>query len=39
VGGNYVIREKGVVERGSLSCASCHTRLMPDGTLLEGAHH
>jgi hypothetical protein len=36
-GGDYVIRKKGVVERGSLSCATCHTRLMPDGTLLEGA--
>jgi hypothetical protein len=35
--GDYVIRQKGVVERGSLSCASCHTRLMPDGTFLEGA--
>lgn len=36
-GGDYVIRQKGVVERGSLSCATCHTRLMPDGTFLEGA--
>jgi len=36
-GGNYVIRQRGVVEKGSLSCASCHTRLMPDGTFLEGA--
>ena len=36
-GGDYVIREKGIVERGSISCASCHTRLMPDGTFVEGA--
>jgi len=33
----YVIRKKGQVEVGSLSCASCHTRLMPDGTLIKGA--
>src|SRR6185312_9533265 len=35
--GDYVIRKKGVVERGSISCATCHTRLMPDGAFLEGA--
>jgi hypothetical protein len=35
--GDYIIRKKGVVERGSISCATCHTRLMPDGTFLEGA--
>jgi hypothetical protein len=34
---DYVIRRKGVVENGTLSCASCHTRLMADGTYLEGA--
>ena len=34
---SYVIRKKGVVELGRRSCASCHTRVMPDGTLLEGA--
>lgn len=33
----YVIRKKGVLEIGALSCASCHTRVMPDGSLLEGA--
>ncbi len=33
----FVIRKKGVVELGRRSCASCHTRVMPDGTLLEGA--
>ena len=27
---SYVIREKGKVEVGSLSCAMCHTRVMPD---------
>lgn len=32
----YGIREKGKVEVGILSCATCHTRLMPDGTLLDG---
>jgi len=36
-GYRYVIRKKGQVEVGSLSCASCHTRLMPDGTLIKGA--
>jgi hypothetical protein len=36
-GGHYVVRKKGVVEHGSTSCSSCHTRLMPDGTFLEGA--
>ena len=33
----YVIREKGKVELGALSCATCHTRVMPDGTTLKGA--
>lgn len=34
----YVIRKKGVVEiGGATSCAGCHTRLMPDGSVLEGA--
>ncbi|HYL78526.1 MAG TPA: hypothetical protein VEU96_30320 [Bryobacteraceae bacterium] len=33
----YVVRKKGQVEVGSLSCASCHTRLMPDGTVIKGA--
>src|SRR5690242_15208521 len=33
----YVIREKGNVEVGRLACGMCHTRLMPDGTLLKGA--
>lgn len=33
----YVVREKGKVEVGLLSCAMCHTRVMPDGTALKGA--
>lgn len=32
----YYIREKGVLEIGGLSCADCHTRVMPDGTLFAG---
>jgi len=36
-GYRYVIRTKGEVEVGSLSCASCHDRLMPDGTVIKGA--
>jgi hypothetical protein len=33
----YIIRKKGVLEFGANSCAGCHTRLLPDGTVLEGA--
>ncbi len=34
----YVIRKKGVVEIGSgTSGSGCHTRLMPDGSVLKGA--
>src|SRR5262245_28768998 len=33
----YVIREKGKVELGTVSCAMCHTRVMPDGTVIKGA--
>jgi hypothetical protein len=33
----YVIREKGKVELGTISCALCHTRVMPDGTVVKGA--
>jgi mono/diheme cytochrome c family protein len=32
----YIIRKKGVLEVGSNSCAGCHTRLLPDGTVFEG---
>ncbi|HXI93873.1 MAG TPA: di-heme oxidoredictase family protein [Blastocatellia bacterium] len=33
----YVIRDKGKLELGRLTCSSCHTRVMPDGTTLKGA--
>ncbi|HSB29016.1 MAG TPA: hypothetical protein VLE19_14215, partial [Pyrinomonadaceae bacterium] len=33
----WVVREKGKVELGILSCGQCHTRLMPDGTIIKGA--
>lgn len=33
----YVVREKGKIEMGTLSCAMCHTRLMPDGAVVKGA--
>jgi hypothetical protein len=33
----YVVREKGKIELGILSCAMCHTRVMPDGSAITGA--
>ena len=33
----WVVREKGKVELGILACAQCHTRVMPDGTVIKGA--
>jgi hypothetical protein len=33
----YVIRAKGRVEVTRLSCAMCHTRVMPDKTVVKGA--
>ncbi|MBL8178123.1 MAG: hypothetical protein JNK48_25840 [Bryobacterales bacterium] len=36
-GNVYIIRKKGVIEVGINSCAGCHTRVMPDGSLLPGA--
>jgi Di-haem oxidoreductase, putative peroxidase len=33
----YVIREKGKIELGTVSCAMCHTRVTPDGTTINGA--
>jgi hypothetical protein len=33
----YVVRKKGNVELGVLSCGMCHTRVMPDGTVIKGA--
>jgi hypothetical protein len=36
-GYRYIIRKKGVLEVGINSCAGCHTRIMPDGSFIEGA--
>ncbi|MBI1940387.1 MAG: hypothetical protein HYS33_02640 [Acidobacteria bacterium] len=33
----YVIRQKGKVELGVNSCATCHARVMPDGSVIKGA--
>ena len=33
----YVVREKGKVEIGTLSCGNCHTRVLPDGSVVKGA--
>lgn len=33
----YIVRQKGVVELGVGSCAECHARVMPDGTVVKGA--
>jgi hypothetical protein len=33
----YVVRTKGVVELGLTACALCHTRVLPDGRVCEGA--
>ncbi|HZN11637.1 MAG TPA: hypothetical protein VFC61_08165, partial [Blastocatellia bacterium] len=33
----YVVREKGKVELGTISCAMCHTRVLPDGAVIKGA--
>ena len=33
----YVMRQKGIVAVDTLACANCHTRLMPDGSVLKGA--
>lgn len=33
----YVVREKGKVEMGNLSCGQCHTRVMRDGAVIKGA--
>lgn len=34
---HYVIREKGKVELGTISCAMCHTRVTTDGIVIKGA--
>jgi hypothetical protein len=36
-GYGYVISKKAKIEVGDLSCAACHTRVTPDGTVLIGA--
>jgi len=33
----YVVRKKGEVELGDFACGFCHTRVMPDGGVVEGA--
>ena len=33
----YVITEKGKIGIGILGCAMCHTRVMPDGSIIKGA--
>ena len=33
----WVVRKKGVVELGSMGCATCHTRVLADGTAVPGA--
>jgi hypothetical protein len=33
----FVIRRKGVIELGDLSCGTCHTHVLPDGNVLKGA--
>ncbi len=33
---SVVVREKGRIELGSRTCGMCHTKLMPDGSLLKG---
>lgn len=33
----YVIRKKGIVEVGTGSCATCHSRVLPNGTYVAGA--
>lgn len=33
----YVIRKKGDVELGDFACGFCHTRVMPNGSVVEGA--
>jgi hypothetical protein len=32
----YVVRKKGTVEVGQISCAWCHTRVLPDDSALKG---
>ncbi|MFI5128341.1 MAG: hypothetical protein ACHQFX_00055 [Chitinophagales bacterium] len=34
---SVMVKEKGVLQLGILSCGMCHTKVMPDGGLLKGA--
>ena len=34
---SYVVSEKGKIQIGSMSCASCHTRVMDSGEVISGA--
>jgi hypothetical protein len=36
LGLRYLVREKGKVELGTDTCAMCHTRVQPDGSVTEG---
>jgi hypothetical protein len=36
LGLRYLVREKGKVELGTDTCAMCHTRVQPDGSVIEG---
>jgi hypothetical protein len=33
----YVVRQKGTVDLGNFACGFCHSRVMPDGSLMKGA--
>jgi len=33
----YVVRQKGTVDLGNFACGFCHTRVMPDGSVIKGA--
>jgi hypothetical protein len=33
----YVVRERGSIEVGSFACATCHTRVLDDGSVVAGA--
>ena len=35
----YVIRKRDKIELGVLACAMCHTRVLPDGSILNGVPH
>jgi hypothetical protein len=33
----YVVRKRGTVDLGNFACGFCHTRVMPDGSVIKGA--